>query len=885
MEDEADNPRQPSPSYPAEEEKLVHPENSTPGLDFGGDNLPLFLPSSSSANVLEQETPETSERSVHGDMTNVPGNGTDVPGSATDVPGSATDVPDSAKDVPDSATVVLDNETVPVATEPRNPTEQRMEGLNPRQIHQVVELFSRFQQLIATSTRPNQPPAREDTNTSPSAAQDLVTYTIRSKTSKNDSYWAPQNVSEEEWDRMHVEGYGSVLEMRKDGYLSKTRTGNKFSALIDETMVIHSPYLIKIMPELVGYYPSSKNAGGKLSVGNQMMKVSRPYRMFGGARNNIQRVREKYQTQLKEERFGSDQSREDLELTVKHIEKLEHELDKVLKEPIEMEQQGYRQNPPVASFDMLWLLFRPGELVYTKIDDEWACCMVLIPFWGGGQILDDTWTPVHLILKLWFLDFNGKVLDRRRHELRIENFTGQRNILALDAYPIKYHPDPSLREKLTNRGKKYMTFLQSLAPQCVYDGFVFKDQDHKKTMKERHFYNGKVVVDPVFHCREYGPPDFGPESWVQKTDIWRSDNNSSGEMKKYVDIDPSKENNNLEDSHYLLLARYIRGFTLATRQWVWLDVENMEKYPRTESDRDGPIKELQISPEDLRMIKAFTPKLDSRQRSSGGEQAPVSFDPIAGKGEGRIMLLYGKPGTGKTFTVECLAEDTGRPLLRLSCKELGINPVTLEDRLWKWFRMAEEWQGILLIDEADVYLHQRGLSDSLKSETIVTVFLRALEYYRGILFLTANKMSKFDDAILNRISPLVHMPGLEPLQRRQLIEKYKDKIGKDGRYDVRDGAREKFEQIADSRSNFNGREIKTIFHMAVALATEKHSRYGNKPGGISIDAESVAKIMQNMVKFRAHQEKLTSGGTEAFQQLHQIESIQKQAHDENMWGN
>ena len=33
--------------------------------------------------------------------------------------------------------------------------------------------------------------------------------------------------------------------------------------------------------------------------------------------------------------------------------------------------------------------------------------------------------------------------------------------------------------------------------------------------------------------------------------------------------------------------------------------------------------------------------------------------------------------------------------------------------------MAEEWQGVLLIDEADVYLQQRSDSNTLEKETVV----------------------------------------------------------------------------------------------------------------------------------------------------------------------
>ena len=49
----------------------------------------------------------------------------------------------------------------------------------------------------------------------------------------------------------------------------------------------------------------------------------------------------------------------------------------------------------------------------------------------------------------------------------------------------------------------------------------------------------------------------------------------------------------------------------------------------------------------------------------------------------------------------------------------GLDPSHLEEKLWKWFRMAEEWQAVLLIDEADVYLEQRSIGGSLERDAIV----------------------------------------------------------------------------------------------------------------------------------------------------------------------
>lgn len=35
----------------------------------------------------------------------------------------------------------------------------------------------------------------------------------------------------------------------------------------------------------------------------------------------------------------------------------------------------------------------------------------------------------------------------------------------------------------------------------------------------------------------------------------------------------------------------------------------------------------------------------------------------------------------------------------------------MEERLVKWFRIAEKWGAVMLIDEADVYLERRQMTD------------------------------------------------------------------------------------------------------------------------------------------------------------------------------
>jgi SpoVK/Ycf46/Vps4 family AAA+-type ATPase len=78
-----------------------------------------------------------------------------------------------------------------------------------------------------------------------------------------------------------------------------------------------------------------------------------------------------------------------------------------------------------------------------------------------------------------------------------------------------------------------------------------------------------------------------------------------------------------------------------------------------------------------------------------------------------------------------------------------VDPVKVETVLTTIFKIASRWRAILLLDEADVFLAQRSNDPHLNA--LVSVFLRELEQYDGILFLTTNRVQAFDEAMISRI--------------------------------------------------------------------------------------------------------------------------------------
>lgn len=130
-------------------------------------------------------------------------------------------------------------------------------------------------------------------------------------------------------------------------------------------------------------------------------------------------------------------------------------------------------------------------------------------------------------------------------------------------------------------------------------------------------------------------------------------------------------------------------------------------------------------------------------------------DIIPGKGRGLVGLLCGRPGCGKTLTAEATAEYTHSPLYAVSAGELGTQPEEVDLRLARTLELAQRWNAVLLLDEAEVFLQARNGTMDLARNALVSIFLRQLEYYQGILILTTNLIAHIDPAFESKLQALL----------------------------------------------------------------------------------------------------------------------------------
>lgn len=130
----------------------------------------------------------------------------------------------------------------------------------------------------------------------------------------------------------------------------------------------------------------------------------------------------------------------------------------------------------------------------------------------------------------------------------------------------------------------------------------------------------------------------------------------------------------------------------------------------------------------------------------------------------------------------------------------------------------------MLLDEADVFLAARDKRD-LQRNAIVSVFLRVLEYYSGILFLTTNKVGAFDEAFKSRIHLTLYYDKLDPEQTRKIWEvnvlrqmKLRPLLKIDIDEILRWSERNYQKCRQDGTQIWNGRQIRNACQTAAALA-------------------------------------------------------------------
>ena len=193
----------------------------------------------------------------------------------------------------------------------------------------------------------------------------------------------------------------------------------------------------------------------------------------------------------------------------------------------------------------------------------------------------------------------------------------------------------------------------------------------------------------------------------------------------------------------------VRIFSLDTKGYFYADIDDLEAY-----EYDDTALSRLILPGKMKdvLTKLFETPVEA-----------LFGDLVRGKHGGIVILACGSPGVGKTLTAEIYAEIAQRPLYVLEFGELGTSVKEIEEHLEAIFARVVRWHAVLQFDECEIFLSQRG--DDLERSAIVGIFLRMLDYYEGLLFLTTNLAQNLDAAIRSRVMLRLDYPPLDQKAR------------------------------------------------------------------------------------------------------------------------
>ncbi|KAI0126176.1 hypothetical protein BJ170DRAFT_462939 [Xylariales sp. AK1849] len=420
-------------------------------------------------------------------------------------------------------------------------------------------------------------------------------------------------------------------------------------------------------------------------------------------------------------------------------------------------------------------LFRPNQVVVTK-DQEVQIALSL-----------NEW-PVkkfnHLQFSGWRWYYNGRHLRRQPWFGKMElGFLDDKEIRELAICPIDFVQEDSVKG-LKERGKQFWSMRSQRL--VSYDGW---DHHHD------YFYSKeRFMIDMATYSKMHGMRAFQP---------------SSEEPIEFDDMPQSiSQDDDVTDTQMLLLPATTHGYSLREKKWVSLNVGQMgdvvwnkKAFDRLVLEKDT--KELLRALIDVRM--SDTKKLD---------------DLVVGKGNGLIMLLHGSPGTGKSLTAESVAEFAEKPLYRVTCGDIGTDAQAVEKYLETILYLGKIWDCVLLLDEADVFLEERSVSD-LRRNSLVSVFLRVLEYYEGIMILTSNRVGTFDEAFQSRIRVALRYEPLTSKSRKAIWRNFFEMLEDDDeeiKVNIRD-LEGRLNELAAFK--INGRQIRNVLLTARQLALHK----------------------------------------------------------------
>ena len=223
---------------------------------------------------------------------------------------------------------------------------------------------------------------------------------------------------------------------------------------------INSPAIINALQKVVDYYPDQDFSGDSLSIPEPFALLIHHQSELASFRETCAPGKVRSESELCERE----------EKTYEHLGVLQRFLEQRVGDSTRTE--SLRHEKGFATFDMLWMLLKPGTTVYADTYADGNYDAYVIHSVTGGAASSPT-SP--LVITMWFLEFDGRRMARSSSVRSQSPYNGEKRISALEVFPCEFWEDKpterypkDLQESLIERGK---LFLKLTSRRCMhYDG-------------------------------------------------------------------------------------------------------------------------------------------------------------------------------------------------------------------------------------------------------------------------------------------------------------------------------------------------------------------------------------------------------------------------------
>lgn len=204
---------------------------------------------------------------------------------------------------------------------------------------------------------------------------------------------------------------------------------------------IQSRHVIKALREVIGTYPG-------VDFATKSVSITEPPRCLYHYQDEIRRYAEA---------SNDKQEKSHIQLCLQYMEKSLNREIKISKS----------SNSPELEYRDLWMVFKPGCLIYEDMGDFELLSRLQSMYDEGHNEEPKSWA-----LSTEAIGYRGKEVGVRLKHICIKQYSGCKPICELAAIPLHLHPEEErIRFDLLKRGRKYLSLGGT--HHCYYDNVAY----------------------------------------------------------------------------------------------------------------------------------------------------------------------------------------------------------------------------------------------------------------------------------------------------------------------------------------------------------------------------------------------------------------------------